>query len=173
MKVKAKKKEAVKSFIFTGENINEIIERQANGELGIPRHMNPWYKNESGVRRKGLVYGWTQDEINEHINCALDVNHFANNYCKIKSEDGQTKQMLLRDYQYGVLNTYTKNSRVINMSSRQSGKCKDLITNILVKENNIIKKIPAFKILFKYKENKTIYDIIKYPIYWILWKINS
>ena len=182
MKVKKKKqpKEDVKSFIFTAENIQEIIQRQANGELGIPRHMNPWYKNDSGVRRKGVIYGWTQDEINEHVNCVLDVNHFANNYCKIKTEDGQTKQMSLRDYQYDVLNTYTKNSRVINMSSRQSGKCLTSDTLICISyDNGITNEILSFKELInRYNIKFNIEDI---PIYngnelnkiWFIKNINN
>lgn len=160
-----------RQFVFNSDNIDEIIEKRNNG-IPIPRHMNPWFKNQVGVRRNGCPYEWTQAEIDEYVKCATDIHYFANNYCKIKTEDGQVRQMKLRDYQYRVLDMYTKNRFTINMSSRQTGKCKDLITNVLIKENNIEKELPLFKLLFKYKENKTIYDYIKYPIYWILWKVN-
>lgn len=170
--LKKKKKDIIeKQFIFTEESVKEVIDKMSQG-YSIPRYMNPWFKNEPGVRRRGCTYGWTQEEIDEYTKCALDIHYFANTYCHIKSEDSKVKQMKLRDYQYKVLDAYSKNRFTINMSSRQTGKCKDLITNVLVKENGIIKLLPAFKILFKYKESKSIYDYIKYPIYWILWKIN-
>ncbi len=110
-----------KQFVFNAENIEEIIEKQSQG-FALPRYMNPWFKNQVGVRKQGAVYGWTQFEIDEFTKCALDIHYFANNYCHIKSEDGQVRQMKLRDYQYGVLDTYTKNRFTLNMSSRQTGK---------------------------------------------------
>lgn len=157
-----------KQFIFTSDAVNEIAEKQSQG-FALPRYMNPWFKNDIGVRRKGCVYGWTQEEIEEFTKCALDVNYFANNYCHIKSEDGQIRQMKLRDYQYKVLDTYTKNRFTINMSSRQTGKCFSLFQIVKIKINNKINELPIFKLLFKYKKNRSIYDYIKYPIYYILY----
>lgn len=169
-----KKKEAEpieKQFVFTTDSVNDIIDKQAQG-FSLLRYMNPWFKNQIGVRRTGCIFGWTQDEINEFTKCALDIHYFANTYCHIKSEDGQIRQMKLRDYQYKVLDAYSKNRFTLNMSSRQTGKCNDLITNVLCKDNGIIKNIPMFKILWKYKKNITVYDYLKYPLYWLLWKIN-
>lgn len=170
--VKAKIDKTIqRQFVFSAENIKEIEEKISMG-IQIPRYQNPWFKNQTAVRRTGCVYGWTQHELEEFAKCKMDIHYFANNYCKIKTEDGQVKQMKLRDYQYKVLDVYDKNRFVINMSSRQTGKCVDLITNVTIKENNIIKTLPVFKILFKYKDKNTIYDWIKYPIYWLLWKLN-
>ena len=113
-----KKNQIDKQFVFTSKSVEEIIEKQSQG-FAIPRYMNPWFKNQIGVKRSGCVYGWTQHEIDEFTKCTLDIHYFANNYCQIKSEDGQIRQMKLRDYQYNVLDTYTKNRFVLNMSSRQ------------------------------------------------------
>lgn len=110
-----------KQFVFNSDNINEIIDKQSQG-YALPRYMNPWFKNQTGVRKAGCVYGWTQHELDEFTKCAVDIHYFANNYCQIKTEDGQIRQMKLRDYQYNVLNTYTKNRFTLNMSSRQTGK---------------------------------------------------
>jgi len=107
-----------KQFVFTSDNIEEIIDKQNNG-YALPRYMNPWFMNQIGVRKANVVFGWTNNEIEEFTKCALDIHHFANTYCKIKSEDGQVRQMKLRDYQYKVLDTYTRNRFTINMSSRQ------------------------------------------------------
>lgn len=118
--VKRKKKEekSTRQFVFTAENIKDVIDKASMG-FSIPRYMNPWFKNQIGVRRTGCPYGWTQFEIDEFTKCKLDIHYFANNYCKIKTEDGTIKQMKLREYQYKVLDVYAKNRFVINMSSRQ------------------------------------------------------
>lgn len=166
----AKQKLAVpdKQFVFNSDNIEDIIDKQSQG-FALPRYMNPWFKNQIGVRKAGVVYGWTQHEVDEFTKCALDIHHFANTYCKIKSEDGQVRQMKLRDYQYKVLDTYTKNRFTLNMSSRQTGKtiCAaisllhycifntnkgvmivankgDTVVEILDKIKNIYKQLPFF-----------------------------
>lgn len=121
-KLKKKKTDIIeKQFVFDCDNILEIAEKQSQG-FALPRYMNPWFKNQVGVRKAKAPYGWTKHELDEFTKCALDIHYFANNYCKIKTEDGQIKQMKLRDYQYKVLDTYTKNRFTLNMSSRQTGK---------------------------------------------------
>lgn len=120
-KAKKTKNLIEKQFVFNSDNIQEIIEKQSQG-FSLPRYMNPWFMNQQGVRRKGVVYGWTEEELQEFTKCAFDIHYFANTYCKIKSEDGQVRQMKLRKYQYKVLDAYTKNRFTLNMSSRQTGK---------------------------------------------------
>lgn len=160
-----------KQFVFSTKKVNEIKNKQLEG-FSIPRYMNPWFKNQIGVRRAKLAFGWTQHELNEFAKCSASITYFANNYCKIKSEDGQVRQMTLRDYQYEVVNSYHKNRFTINMSSRQTGKCFTLFNSLVIKHKGVEKRLPLFKLLFKFKEKNTIYDYIKYPIYWILWKLN-
>jgi len=169
MAVKKKTKAPIeKQFIFTEESVVDVIEKMSQG-FAIPRYMNPWFKNQPGVRRTGCTYGWTQEEIDEFTKCALDIHYFANTYCKIKSEDGQVRQMKLRDYQYKVLDVYSKNRFTINMSSRQTGKTvcagitllhycifntnkgimvvankSDTVVEILDKIKNIYKLLPFF-----------------------------
>lgn len=161
-----------KRFVFTSKNVEEIIAKQNDG-VRLPRYMNPWFMNNIGVRKENVVFGWTKHEITEFAKCAASIHYFSNNYCHIKSEDGQVRQMTLRDYQYDILSAYTKNRFTLNMSSRQIGKCANLISDVDVMIDNKEMKIPMFKLLFKYKKNKTIYDYIKYPIYWILWKLKK
>lgn len=117
----ANDKTTEKQFVFNNANVEEIIDKMSQG-FSLPRYMNPWFKNQIGVRKAGCVYEWTKHEVDEFTKCALDIHYFANNYCKIKSEDGQVRQMKLRDYQYDVLDAYTKNRFTLNMSSRQTGK---------------------------------------------------
>lgn len=119
--VKNKNETALRQFVFTAANVKEITERGSQG-FEIKRWENPWFKNLVGVRKAGCPYGWTDGEMTEFAKCKMDIHYFANNYCKIKTEDGKVKQMKLRDYQYKVLDVYAKNRFVINMSSRQTGK---------------------------------------------------
>lgn len=161
-----------KQFVFNSDNINEIIEKQHQG-FALPRHMNPWFKNQAGVRRAGLVWAWSEEELEDFARCAFDIHYFANKFCKIKSEDGQIRQMTVRDYQVDVLNAYTKNRFTINMSSRQTGKCTLLVSNVLVKIDGVEQILPLFKLYWKYKETKSFYDYLKYPFYWLLWKLNK
>lgn len=169
MAIKTKKKEVTqRQFVFTTKEVEAIIEKSSMG-FSIPRHMNPWFKNQVGVRKTGCPFGWTQEEINEFTKCKLDVHYFANNFCKIKTEDGTVKQMKLRKYQYKVLDVYDRNRFVINMSSRQTGKTitaaitllhycifnsnkgvmivankGDTVTEIIDKIKNIYKLLPFF-----------------------------
>jgi hypothetical protein len=49
-----------------------------DGDL-LKRHQVPWFKGEIGVRRAGLSFMMTDDEIQEYIRCKLDIHYFAKN----------------------------------------------------------------------------------------------
>ena len=122
MAVSSKKKESEdKKFIFTSKNIEEITDKINDGYV-IKRYQNPWFKNEIGVRRSGLSFAMTDEEIQEYIQCKLDINYFAEKYCKVKREDGSIGAIKLRDYQEDILELYTKNRYSILCASRQIGK---------------------------------------------------
>lgn len=109
-----------KKFVFTSKNVEEITGKINDGYV-IKRFQNPWFKNEVGVRRTGITFAMTIDEIQEFTKCKIDVQYFAEQYCKIKREDGSIGKIKLRPYQRDILDLYGKN-RSILMSSRQSGK---------------------------------------------------
>ena len=110
-----------RKFVFTSKNVEEITQRMNDGYV-MKRHMNPWFKGEVGVRRSGITFALTPDEVQEFIRCKLDIQHFAEAHCRIKREDGSIGQIRLRPYQRTILNLYTRNRFSILMSSRQSGK---------------------------------------------------
>lgn len=117
---KIKNKPEQRRVVFTANTFIEIEQLQKDG-YQLPRNKNPWLNSkEVGVRKKGIVWGWSQNEISEYTKCATDVLYFTQ-FCHIKSEDGATKPMKIRDYQEDVL-LVCQGTRVINMSSRQSGK---------------------------------------------------
>ncbi len=168
---KDKKQVENKSFAFSKKNLDDILQRLDLGQP-IKMHEKPWYKNMPGIRKPYIKWQWTEEEQYEYYKCKTDIYYFAENYCFIKSEDGKIKKINLRDYQEDVLDLFQTN-RAILMASRQTGKCKHLITKCLYRINGIEKELPMFKILFMYKENKTIYDYLKYPIYMLLSYINN
>lgn len=158
-----------KQFVFTSKLVEDVTNKINDGYI-VKRHQNPWFKGEVGVRRSGVAFKMTQEEIDEYIKCKVDIHYFANNYCKIKLEDGSVGQMRLRDYQRDILDLYTDNRFSILMASRQVGKCFELNTNVLCQvtsSDGSTKEfeVPFYKLLFKYKANKTIYDYLKYPLY--------
>ena len=116
----AEKKEAEeeRKVIFTSELVSETTNKINDGVI-LKRFQNPWFQNEVGVRRSGLTFMITDDEIQEYIRCKIDIHYFAEKYCRIKTEDGSIQNIKLRDYQKGILDLYTKNRFSILCGSRQ------------------------------------------------------
>jgi hypothetical protein len=109
------------SNIITTEKIKEIQEKE---RLALPLKLTErlWFKNNPGVRRSGIKFAMTHDELNEYLKCKLSVYYFAEHFCKIKLEDGTIGNMKLREYQKEIIKLYTENRYSILMASRQSGK---------------------------------------------------
>ena len=110
-----------KKFVFTTKLVEEITDKINDGVV-VKRYQNPWFKNEVGIRRAGLTFMMTDDEIEEYIKCKLDINYFAEKHCKVKTEDGSIQNIKLRDYQRKILELYTTNRFSILCGSRQIGK---------------------------------------------------
>jgi hypothetical protein len=115
------KQEEEKKFIFTSKIVEEVIDKMNDGVV-IKRFQNPWFQSEVGLRKSGITFMMSEDEIEEYIKCKLDIHYFAEKYCKIKTEDGSIQNIRLRDYQKEILDLYTKNRFSILMGSRQIGK---------------------------------------------------
>lgn len=117
-------KKKVESYIMTTKKVEEIMEKE---KLAHPLklHERLWFrgKDNFGVRKKGVKFAMTQEESEEYTKCYLSIYYFAENYCKIKLEDGTVGQMKLRDYQKDIIKLYTENRYSILMASRQIGKC--------------------------------------------------
>ena len=116
-----KELEVERKIVFTSQLVTETTDKINDGVV-VKRFQNPWFQNEVGVRRSGLTFMMTDDEINEYIKCKLDINYFAEKYCRIKTEDGSVQNIKLRDYQRKILDLYTKNRFSILCGSRQIGK---------------------------------------------------
>lgn len=114
-------RQQTKSKLLTTEKVDDIIKRENLGET-IPRHEKLWFKNQIGVRKSGIPFGMTDNEVEEYGKCKLSVHYFAEKYCKIKLSDGTIGNMKLREYQKDIIDLYIKNRFSILMASRQTGK---------------------------------------------------
>lgn len=83
---------------------------------------NPWLDGQVGVKRAGLLFDYTQEEIEELTKSANDVIYFANNYGYCLHGSQGYKPITLRDYQEEMLHSYSENRFTCCMSSRQVGK---------------------------------------------------
>jgi len=112
-----------KRMIFSTKKVDEITKRIDDGF--IPSNIEqPYFDKKVGLRKDRIIFKMTEEEKSEYIKCKLDVKYFANNYCKVKVEDGTYKIISLRDYQYDILDMFQNPSNKFNilMASRQVGK---------------------------------------------------
>ena len=83
---------------------------------------NPWLDGQVGVKRAGLLFDYTSEEIEELTKSANDVIYFATNYGYCLHGSQGYKPITLRDYQEEMLHSYSENRFTCCMSSRQVGK---------------------------------------------------
>ena len=110
-----------RQMIFTTRLVDEATNKINDG-IVIKRFQNPWLKGEVGLRRSGVSFNMSPEEIEEYIKCATDVHYFTEKYCKVKTEDGSIGSIKLRDYQKEILDNFVTSRFNILMASRQVGK---------------------------------------------------
>ncbi len=105
-------------IIWTTEKVKKTVKAIEEGYIVKD---NPFFESDSNYRKGNIVFEYSDEEYNELKRCAKDVVYFANNYCKVMTDDGYM-QIKLRDYQEMILETYQNNLYNILLSCRQSGK---------------------------------------------------
>jgi hypothetical protein len=110
-----------KRVVFSTSFVDKVTKQLDDG-FQVPRAENPFFMNIQDVRRENLTFKMSKEEIDEYIKCKLDVKYFANNFCKVKVEDGSYRIIKLRDYQLDILDMFDDNKFSILMASRQVGK---------------------------------------------------
>lgn len=113
--------------IITTERVKEIINKEKFG-IKLKLNENLWFDKKYGVRKSGIVFQRTEEELDEYIKSKMNIHYFAQNFCKVKLEDGKYGLIPLRDEQKEILDLYTNNRYSILMASRQTGKCVDFNT---------------------------------------------
>jgi hypothetical protein len=117
----AVKQEQERQMVFTTKLVDEATDKINDG-IVLKRYQNPWLKGEVGIKRSGISFRMSAEEQQEYIRCALDIQHFTEQYCKTKREDGSIGPITLRDYQEEILDNFVNNRFNILMASRQVGK---------------------------------------------------
>lgn len=155
-----------KQIIWDSKLVDEAIDKINNGFV-LKRIENPFYEGTIGLRKPGMTFRMTQHELEEYVKCKSDVQYFAQNYCWVKGEKGEPVKLKLRDYQEDILDNFFHNRFNILMASRQIGKCFSYGTSLFIYDNHleVYKNIKFYELLYEIKENKTIYDHLKYIIY--------
>lgn len=129
---KAKQDEAKKkSTIYTTDKINEIFK---DIKKGFQADMNPFFMGDTELRDSGILFEYSQKEMQEIEKCAMDCLYFIRNYCKFKNDKGWTL-VKLRDYQEDIIKLYSDeiwddsieefipaNKNIILLASRQTSK---------------------------------------------------
>ena len=168
----SKKQIEERKIVFTSKLVDEVTDKINDGVV-LKRFQNPWFKNEIGIRRHGLTFFMTDYEIQEYIKCKLDIQYFAEKYCRIKTEDGSVGNIKLRDYQREILDLYTNNRFSILCGSRQIGKCFSFNTFIEVENTGPIRfGILYYTILSTFRSLKFL-EKIKICLYNILYRFEG
>lgn len=160
-----------KRFVFNSKNVEEITDKINDGVV-IKRYQNPWFENQLGVRRTGITFAWTDEEIQEWVKCAKDIYYFAEKYCKVKTEEGNITNIKLRDYQYKILDLYTKNRFSILMGSRQIGKCVTFNTLVDLESGEKVRIGILYYTIQSMERNLTFLEKVKITLYNILFRFN-
>ncbi len=167
----AQVQEEEKRFVFTSKNVEEITNKINDGVV-IKRYQNPWFENQIGVRRTGITFRWTDEEIKEWVKCAKDIYYFAEKYCRVKTEEGDVNNIKLRDYQYDILDLYTKNRFSILMGSRQIGKCVTFNTLVDLESGERVRIGILYYTIKSMERELTFLEKVKITLYNILFRFN-
>ena len=108
------KKKKVEDFkledtrILTKDIVEDILKRE---DLGIPIKKNEklWFDGNIGVKRAGLKYAMSDEELEDYIKCKQSVHYFAEKFCMVKLESGHIGNIKLRNYQKKILDLYNDN----------------------------------------------------------------
>jgi hypothetical protein len=111
-----------KQIVWTSKMVADKVELLSMGEI-LKNIDNPFHEKVIGLRKSGLPFKMSKEEIDEYIRCKMDIHYFAENYCWIKGEKGEPVKIKLRDYQSEILDNFFNNRYNILMASRQTGKC--------------------------------------------------
>lgn len=153
---------------WTTEKVNALINYANEEGLDYKELDNPFYENDPTLKQGNILFKFTPHELQELKKCASDVIYFANNYCKLMTDDG-IKSIKLRDYQEQILKAYQDNRFSIFLSPRQSGKCNSPISSASWRGG---KKIPSYKLIFSLR-GKTLISLVKILLYKIYFWVDT
>lgn len=81
-----------------------------------------YYRDNISLKRPGVQYEFTKDQLDEYLKCAEDPIYFIRNYVKIISLDQGIILFDMHDYQEEMVRAFHENRFTIVRIGRQSGK---------------------------------------------------
>jgi len=133
--------------VYTTEIIEQLKKDRA---AGYDIDFTPFFEKDMDLRAPNITFEMTEWEYNEYMKCYQDPLYFIENYCKFRTDYGDTL-VTLRDFQKEIIEIITseeynedldlfipKNRNVIWMAARQSSKTTTLCA------------ILAHKLIFSY-----------------------
>ncbi len=106
--------------ILQEKDISLILEKFKLGKP-ITRSEKIWFQNIEGVRKAGIKYFMSQVELDEYVKCKNSIIYFAENYYRIRKENGDIGLVKLYDHQKEAIRHFEENRFSIFLSSRQMG----------------------------------------------------
>jgi len=106
-------------IVWSTKQIDDLILALDQGYR--PKIKLPFYEGRQFLRKGGIVFEYTDDEITELARCANDIVYFAEKYAVVMTDDG-IKQVKLREYQKRMLRNFQHERFNIVLASRQMGK---------------------------------------------------
>ena len=101
------------------------------------------YRDNINLKRPGVQYEFSKEQIDEYLKCAEDPIYFIKNYMKIISLDEGIVLFNMYPFQEEMVNTFHENRFSIVRVGRQSGKCtkENSYISIRCKKTGEIQKI--------------------------------
>jgi hypothetical protein len=114
-----------------------------------------YYRDNLLLKKPGVQYEFSEEEIEEYMKCAADPIYFIKNYVKIISLDEGLITFAMHDFQEEMVTAFNENRFSIVRVGRQSGKCESYksLINMKNKFTGEIKQIEIGKFFESIKNN--------------------
>jgi hypothetical protein len=111
----------VEKVSWSSNKVYQLIEALDNGYK--PKGSMPFFDGNPMLKKANIPFEYTEEEEEELLKCMHDIEHFADNYCTVMTDEG-LDSITLRDYQRDMLNNYTDPDKRFNvvLAARQIGK---------------------------------------------------
>lgn len=106
-------------IVWSTKQINDLALALDQGYR--PKIKLPFYEGKQFLRKGGIVFEYTDEEIQELAKCASDIVYFAEKYAVVMTDNG-IQQVQLREYQKRMLRNFQHERFNIVLASRQMGK---------------------------------------------------
>lgn len=105
--------------VWCAENVNIARTALQNGERLIA---SPFVRNDPRLRKPGIPYDWSKEELEEIAKCKTDIVYFAEKYVQLFRPDNTYGLVKLRPYQKEYLRLAMNNRFILFLAARQVGK---------------------------------------------------